>query len=130
VRELGFMTEQDFIPNPDSYREYSNKIINGIFTWSSPSNIALVKYWGKKENQIPENPSMSFTLDACKTTTTLSFSKKENNDESSFDLFLDGKRQDDFKPKIEIFFKRIEKYLPFLKLHCRNYKELISLWNL
>ncbi len=120
MRELGFMTEQDFIPNPvpiaiGSYREYSNKIISGSFTWSSPSNIALVKYWGKKENQIPENPSISFTLDACKTTTTLSFSKKENNDEFSFALFLDGKKQDDFKPKIETFFKRIENYLPFLK---------------
>ena len=22
-------------------------------TWQSPSNIALIKYWGKKENQIP-----------------------------------------------------------------------------
>ena len=25
---------------------------SGIVEWNSPSNIALVKYWGKKENQI------------------------------------------------------------------------------
>jgi len=109
------MTEQDFIPNPDSYREYSNTVASGSFTWQSPSNIALIKYWGKKENQIPKNPSISFTLDACKTTTTLKFEKKSNNDDFSFDVLLDGKEQDDFKPKIESFFKRIEAYLPFLK---------------
>ncbi len=104
------MTEQDFIP-----KTYSKSIEKGSVTWASPSNIALVKYWGKKKNQIPENPSISFTLNNCKTTTTLHFSKKENQDSFSFDVFLDGDKKDDFKPKIETFFKRIEVYLPFLK---------------
>ena len=104
------MTEQDFIPNSSS-----SILKNSSVAWSSPSNIALVKYWGKKENQIPANPSISFTLDACKTTTTLSYSKKENNDNFSFEVFLDGEKKDDFKPKIETFFKRIEKYVLFLK---------------
>ncbi len=104
------MTEKDFIPH-----NYTINIESGSFTWQSPSNIALVKYWGKKENQIPENPSISFTLNTCKTTTTLSFSKKENNDEFSFGIYLDDEKKDDFKPKIETFFKRIENYLPFLK---------------
>ncbi|RLD28389.1 MAG: diphosphomevalonate decarboxylase [Bacteroidetes bacterium] len=104
------MNEQDFILEP-----YNKAIENGSYTWQSPSNIALVKYWGKKESQIPENPSISFTLDACKTTTTLRFKKKIKGDIFSFDIFLDGKKQDDFKPKIETFFKRIEVYLPFLK---------------
>ncbi|WP_299338863.1 diphosphomevalonate decarboxylase [uncultured Psychroserpens sp.] len=103
------MTEKDFIPKP-----YTKTLENGSFTWSSPSNIALVKYWGKREHQIPENPSVSFTLDHCKTITTLSFSKKESNAAFSFDVFLDGEQKDDFKPKIETFFKRIESYLPFL----------------
>lgn len=104
------MKEKDFIP-----KSYSNSIESGSFTWSSPSNIALVKYWGKKEHQIPENPSISFTLDNCKTTTKVSFSKKDSNKEFSFDVFLDGEKKDDFKPKIETFLKRVEVYLPFLK---------------
>ncbi len=104
------MVEQDFI-----LKSYSKTLENGSYTWSSPSNIALVKYWGKKEHQIPENPSISFTLNNCKTVTTLSFSKKENNDDFSFEVYLDGENKDDFKPKIETFFKRIEVYLPFLK---------------
>lgn len=96
--------------------QYNKTIEKGKFTWESPSNIALVKYWGKKEDQIPENPSISFTLDSCKTTTTLSFKKRDKKDSSiSFDLFFDGKQKDDFKPKIQTFFKRIESYLPFLK---------------
>ncbi|MFK7783015.1 diphosphomevalonate/mevalonate 3,5-bisphosphate decarboxylase family protein [Psychroserpens sp.] len=104
------MTEQKFIPKP-----YSNSKQKGSVTCASPSNIALVKYWGKKEHQIPENPSISFTLDNCKTTTTLSYSKKEDINSFSFDVFLDGVLKEDFKPKIETFFKRIEIYLPFLK---------------
>lgn len=104
------MIEHDFIP-----KAYSKSIENGSFTWESPSNIALVKYWGKKEHQIPENPSISFTLSHCKTNTKLSFSKKENQDHFSFDVYLDNEKKDDFKPKIENFFKRVEVYLPFLK---------------
>lgn len=106
------MTEQNFIPKP-----YTNSIDSGSFTWASPSNIALVKYWGKKEHQIPENPSISFTLNNCKTTTTLSFSKKETNTGFSFEVFLDGEKKEDFKPKIETFFKRVEVYLPFLNAY-------------
>lgn len=104
------MIEQDFIP-----KTYSKTKANGSVTWSSPSNIALVKYWGKKDHQIPENPSISFTLDHCKTTTTLGYSKKDNSDSFSFEVLLDGKQKDDFKPKIETFFKRIERYVPFLR---------------
>ncbi|MDO6760943.1 diphosphomevalonate decarboxylase [Tamlana sp. 2_MG-2023] len=104
------MTEAQFIP-----KTYTKAVENGSFTWSSPSNIALVKYWGKKKDQIPENPSISFTLNNCKTTTTLSFSKKTDKEKFSFDVFLDGEKKDGFKPKIETFFKRVETYLPFLK---------------
>lgn len=104
------MTEQDFIP-----KTYKNLIKNGKVSWSSPSNIALVKYWGKKKDQIPENPSISFTLDACKTITTLTYSKIEAAQDFSFEVFLDQAKQDDFKPKIKTFFERIEVYVPFLK---------------
>jgi diphosphomevalonate decarboxylase len=109
------MTEQHFIPNPDSYREYSSTLESGKVSWESPSNIALIKYWGKRDNQIPENPSISFTLNNCKTITSLTFTRKENTTDSDFDVYLDGKEKKDFKPKIQTFFNRIEAYLPFLK---------------
>lgn len=102
--------ETDFISKP-----FAPVIENGSFQWSAPSNIALVKYWGKKENQIPANPSISFTLNNCKTITKLAFAKKENDGNFSFDLLFEGKPKEDFKPKIRKFFERIEKYCPYLK---------------
>ena len=73
------------------------------------------KILGKKQHQLPENPSISFTLNHCKTITTLTFSKKDNQSTFDFDVFLDGEKKDDFKSKIQTFFERVEVYLPFLK---------------
>ena len=106
------MNEQKFIP-----QTYSERVESGKVTWESPSNIALVKYWGKKKDQIPENPSISFTLNNCKTITTLTFSKKQNTTNFEFDIYLDGEKKEEFKPKIETFFKRVEAYLPYLKTY-------------
>ena len=85
-------------------------------SWQSPSNIALVKYWGKRESQIPINPSISMTLSRASTTTEISITKKENQkDVIEFDFFLDGKTKNDFKPKLAQFFNRIKKHFPWLK---------------
>jgi len=81
----------------------------------SPSNIALVKYWGKYGEQLPQNASISFTLSNCRTETTLEYAKKENDGSFSFEVFLDGKRETGFEPKIKKFFGRIESYVPFIK---------------
>lgn len=104
------MSEKDFIPSP-----YTNSVDKGGFEWSAPSNIALVKYWGKTGQQIPANPSISFTLNNCKTITKLDFEKKEDASSFSFDLLFEGQPKESFRPKIEKFFERVEAYLPFLK---------------
>ncbi|NHF60669.1 diphosphomevalonate decarboxylase [Flavobacteriaceae bacterium TP-CH-4] len=105
------MTENDFVPLP-----YTQEKSEGTIRWKSPSNIALVKYWGKKKHQIPANPSISFTLSAATTTTTVSFKKMDKaTKEFSFDFFFEGRPKEDFKPKILAFFERTEDYLPFLK---------------
>ncbi|MDC6388282.1 diphosphomevalonate decarboxylase [Maribacter sp. PR1] len=105
------MTEKDFIPSG-----YLQLIKEGKVGYKSPSNIALVKYWGKKEGQIPANPSISFTLSACSTTTILSFNKLPKPTKYySFELLFEGKPKLDFNPKIITFFDRILPYFPFLK---------------
>ena len=101
-------SEKDFIPS-----DYKNTVEKSRFAWSAPSNIALVKYWGKKQNQIPANPSVSFTLSNCKTITSLDFEKKESNG-ISFDLLFEGQPKEDFKPKIAKFFERVQQYVPFI----------------
>ncbi|HAY3535424.1 diphosphomevalonate decarboxylase [Elizabethkingia anophelis] len=78
---------------------------------SCPSNIALIKYWGKYENQIPANPSISYTLNHCRTNTTMEFSEGEN---FSVQTFLAGNEELKFAEKIEKYFKNIEQYLPWI----------------
>lgn len=80
-------------------------------TESCPSNIALIKYWGKYENQIPANPSISYTLNLCKTNTEMQFFAGEK---FSVQTFLGGKEELKFAEKIEKYFKNIQEYLPWI----------------
>lgn len=93
---------------------YTQVLSSGKVSWQSPSNIALVKYWGKYGEQMPMNPSVSFTLQNSNTQTCLSFEKKQS-ERFDFEVYLDGKREVSFEPKIQKFFERVEVYLPFLK---------------
>ncbi len=93
---------------------HSRTLSSGSVSWQSPSNIALIKYWGKYGEQLPMNPSLSFTLKNCFSQTSLSFSPKDSS-QFEFEVFLDGKRAISFEPKIEKFFGRAQAYLPFLK---------------
>lgn len=104
------MNTHKFIPNP-----YFNFIERGSVSAQSPSNIALVKYWGKYGEQLPQNASVSFTLSECRTETTVYFEKIATAEIFNFDVYLDGKREKSFEPKIQKFFERIERYIPFLK---------------
>ena len=104
------------------YTTEANNLPEGKVSWESPSNIALVKYWGKKREQLPANPSISFTLNNCKTTTSLSYSVSNN---LSFEVYVDGKREEGFEPKIKTFFERISPYSSFIN----NYKFRIDTSN-
>ena len=82
---------------------------------SCPSNIALIKYWGKKQKQIPANPSLSFTLKEAKTQTSIHFVASESkNKEVNFEFYFEGKRKESFEPKLATFFRMIQDYCPYL----------------
>ena len=108
------MPDKEFVSAP-----LKNAVESGSVCWEAPSNIALVKYWGKKENQIPANPSISFTLKNCKTTTRLNYVKVSDNSTTSrgieFDVIFEGVKKESFKPKIASFFKRILPYCSYLE---------------
>src|SRR5690606_36273958 len=93
--------------NQNNYTE------SGSVSAKCPSNITLIKYWGKKDVQIPMNPCLSFTLNNSYTQTELKF-KPKTEGEFKIKVFLVNELKEDFVPKIITFFKRIEEFLPFL----------------
>ncbi len=99
------MTAQEFLGKKDF------KINNQTVSESCPSNIALIKYWGKYDHQIPANPSISYTLNHCKTNTTIEFLADEP---FSVQTFLGGNEEVKFAEKIEKYFRNIEQYLPWI----------------
>lgn len=100
------ITEEKFI-----FDKSLDVFVEGEVTHKSHSNIALVKYWGKTGEQIPANPSLSFTLRNCTTITTLKFVPSSRH---SFKVFVEGKREASFEPKIRKFFIRIVKYCSYI----------------
>lgn len=93
-------------------------------TYRSPSNIAFIKYWGKKGRQLPINPSLSMTLSNSYTETTVEFSQSE----SGFELVsieVEGVESLKFREKLLTFFNSIIDELSFLK----NYKITIKTSN-
>ncbi|BAV94485.1 diphosphomevalonate/mevalonate 3,5-bisphosphate decarboxylase family protein [Ichthyobacterium seriolicida] len=111
------MKEKQFISTPTSYGDLS--IDSGAKVWQSPSNIAIVKYWGKKPNQIPSNPSISFTLSNSYTKTKFSYARrnKKSDDKIYLKFSFDNKPKIDFEKKVSSFLERIIPYSPYLKYY-------------
>ena len=87
----------------------------GKVGWQSPSNIALVKYWGKRGKQLPQNPSISFTLSECRSETSIGFEKA---DHFGFRFFFEDKENPAFGAKIEKFLLENQAFFPFInQLH-------------
>jgi diphosphomevalonate decarboxylase len=85
-----------------------------VVSWRSPSNIALVKYWGKKDKQIPLNPSISFTLQASYTETKIEYKKKHNAPGIIINFLFEGKPNNVFEERISKFIQNIIQYIPVL----------------
>ena len=86
---------------------------NQKITWRCPSNIAIVKYWGKKGNQIPCNPSVSMTLSEAVTEVKLeTFEKKQAGIELEY--YFEGAKNDSFQKRILNYLKTNIFYFPLL----------------
>ena len=83
-------------------------------TTKSPSNIAIVKYWGKHGNQLPNNPSISFTLSRCFTETSIT-ANYNRCDNYNLSFLFDGKESPKFQEKIEKYLIDNQQYFGFLK---------------
>lgn len=80
--------------------------------WRSPSNIALIKYWGKHGLQLPRNPSLSFTLSACHTLMRLAVTP--DADSPGLQVSYEGVPKPSFEPKIKTFFALVNDRFPWL----------------
>lgn len=91
-------------------------IKKGKITSKSPSNIALIKYWGKNLGiQIPSNTSISYTLTkSCSKTKLVYTLKKKFEKKISLKLFFNKKENTIFNYKIKRFFEKIIPYCQYL----------------
>jgi len=106
----------------EAFKDTVPNDFRGRVGWACPSNIALVKYWGKKGKQLPQNPSISFTLSECRSETFITFEKA---DRFGFSFYFEGKENPAFGSKIEKFLIDNQAFFPFinqlnLKVESRN----------
>jgi diphosphomevalonate decarboxylase len=78
----------------------------------SPSNIALIKYWGKHGNQLPNNPSLSMTLQKAFTSTKMHYRPSKSG--MKVDYIFEGKHNSLFQEKIFHFMEKVTEFLPFI----------------
>lgn len=105
----------------DTYKKAAPKIAavqpfegKSLIGWRSPSNIALIKYWGKRDVQLPENPSLSFALSESNTETTVQY-QYTNSKDPSVTFTFEGKENKAFEKRIVSYLSSITAYLPFLR---------------
>jgi diphosphomevalonate decarboxylase len=82
--------------------------------WKSPSNIALVKYWGKAEGQIPRNPSLSFSLNRSLTEMHVTAAAGKGG-KLKMEYFFEGGRNESFESRIRQYLESLVPYFPFLR---------------
>jgi diphosphomevalonate decarboxylase len=88
----------------------------GLIQWKSPSNIAIIKYWGKHGRQLPRNPSISFTLNNAFTETIVRYESRENESVGiQLKFQFEGKPNKAFGDKVERFLENMIPFFPFLE---------------
>jgi len=97
----------------------------GHLAWRSPSNIAIVKYWGKYGRQIPANPSLSMTLEHACTETHMFYKPRGNQEAEPILYFFNNERNTSFESKVIKVIEGWKEYFPFvdqliLEFHSKN----------
>lgn len=90
-------------------------IKNYSATWQAPSNIAIVKYWGKTGVQQPINPNISFSLSKSYTQTKVFATKKTNSKkEIEFEFKFEGNSNSQFSARIAKYLNLITADIPYI----------------
>ncbi len=83
--------------------------------WTAPSNIALVKYWGKKTGQIPANPSLSFALEESVTRVSVEGSRLSSPTGPLIEYYFEGGANSRFGDRFGKYLKEVARFMPFLR---------------
>lgn len=83
--------------------------------WRCPSNIAIVKYWGKKGVQIPCNSSLSLTLSSSFTEVEAELSAKTSTDDVQLTYYFEGEVNEQFGERVAKFLNNNLDSFPFLE---------------
>ncbi len=89
---------------------------SGSVSRQAPSNIALVKYWGKHGVQLPQNPNLSFTLSTSRTVTELAWAPRAAAYPSQVQLrlFFAEEEKPDFAARVRDYFTKLLPIYPFI----------------
>ncbi len=89
----------------------------GQVHWRSPSNLAIVKYWGKHGKQWPRNPSLSFTLQNAFTETIIKYKARatQGGEKVAFSFTFEQQARPEFESKLRAFLEGILPIFPFLE---------------
>ena len=74
----------------------------------------MVKYWGKRDVQLPQNPSFSFALENSFTETLVHY-RYTTSQNIALELIFENVRNSAFEQRIQTYFERIADFLPFIR---------------
>lgn len=73
--------------------------------WRCPSNIAIVKYWGKTGIQIPRNSSLSLTLSNSYTEVEVTLDEKTTHESVELNYYFEGEINEKFGKRVADYLK-------------------------
>lgn len=95
--------------------ETDKELMNKVkVTWRCPSNIAIVKYWGKKGTQIPCNSSLSLTLSNSFTEVEAELSEKTSDEVVQLSYYFEGEINEQFGQRVAKFLMDNREFFPFI----------------
>lgn len=94
--------------------------------WQCPSNIAIVKYWGKKHIQIPCNSSLSLTLNNSFTEVEVTLSDKTTMEPVELNYYFEGELNEKFGKRVADYLADNIEHFPYLRMCAATIKSTNS----
>lgn len=115
AREKQYLSLMSTFINPHLILD-SDTLQPGSVGWRSPSNLAIIKYWGKHGQQLPRNPSLSLTLSAAYTSTVVDYQVADRRSSGiQLDFLFHGQPNESFRQRLLGYLSGLTDIFPFLR---------------